>query len=199
MRAASTLPRLRVAAIRSRAGVSRLRRVSGKRIGSLQIAVIHRAQSSGNRAPGAGLLVASEGGHAVRNIGYPQISRVVNDCLSIGRNRRFAVFALAYFARIRPIQNRQPVCYSPHPLPLTPTTGTCPCAPAAAPRPIRMTRPFTKHAEGSVLVEFGDTQVICTASIEERVPPFSKAKGAVGSRRNTGCCRVRAHPDATRG
>ena len=39
-------------------------------------------------------------------------------------------------------------------------------------RPIRITRQFTKHAEGSVLVEFGDTQVICTASVEERVPFF---------------------------
>ncbi len=44
-------------------------------------------------------------------------------------------------------------------------------------RPIRMTRQFTKHAEGSVLVEFGDTRVICTASVEERVPPFLKGKG----------------------
>ena len=48
---------------------------------------------------------------------------------------------------------------------------------AAELRPIRLTRTFTKHAEGSVLVEFGDTQVICTASIEERVPPFLKGKG----------------------
>jgi len=37
---------------------------------------------------------------------------------------------------------------------------------------------YTKHAEGSVLVEFGDTRVICTASIEERVPPFLKGKGS---------------------
>ena len=44
-------------------------------------------------------------------------------------------------------------------------------------RPIRITRQFTKHAEGSVLVEFGDTQVICTASVEERVPFFLKGKG----------------------
>ncbi len=41
-------------------------------------------------------------------------------------------------------------------------------------RPIRFTRGYTKHAEGSVLVEFGDTKVICTASVEERVPPFLK-------------------------
>ncbi len=43
-------------------------------------------------------------------------------------------------------------------------------------RPIKITRNFTKHAEGSVLVEFGDTQVICTASVEERVPRFLKGK-----------------------
>ncbi|KAB2927569.1 MAG: ribonuclease PH [Candidatus Contendobacter sp.] len=48
---------------------------------------------------------------------------------------------------------------------------------ADEPRPIRITRQFTKHAEGSVLVEFGDTRVICTASVEERAPPFLKGKG----------------------
>ncbi|MBC2664707.1 ribonuclease PH [Novosphingobium flavum] len=36
---------------------------------------------------------------------------------------------------------------------------------------------FTKHAEGSVLISFGDTKVICTASVEERVPPFLRGKG----------------------
>ena len=45
-------------------------------------------------------------------------------------------------------------------------------------RAIRITPHFTKHAEGSVLVEFGDTRVICTASIEERVPSFLKGKGS---------------------
>jgi ribonuclease PH len=44
-------------------------------------------------------------------------------------------------------------------------------------RPVRITRNFTKHAEGSVLVEFGDTRVICTASVEESVPPFLRGKG----------------------
>jgi len=39
-------------------------------------------------------------------------------------------------------------------------------------RPVRLTRHFTKHAEGSVLVEFGDTRVLCTATVEERVPPW---------------------------
>jgi len=39
-------------------------------------------------------------------------------------------------------------------------------------RPVRITRGYTKHAEGSVLVEFGDTKVLCNASVEERVPPF---------------------------
>ncbi len=44
-------------------------------------------------------------------------------------------------------------------------------------RDIRFTCNFTKHAEGSVLVEFGDTRVLCTASVEARVPRFLKGKG----------------------
>ena len=44
-------------------------------------------------------------------------------------------------------------------------------------RPIKITRKFTRHAEGSVLIEFGETRVICTASIEESVPPFLRGKG----------------------
>ena len=44
-------------------------------------------------------------------------------------------------------------------------------------RRVRMTREFTKHAEGSVLVEFGDTKVLCTASVEERVPPHKRGSG----------------------
>jgi ribonuclease PH len=44
-------------------------------------------------------------------------------------------------------------------------------------RPVRLTRRYTKHAEGSVLVEFGDTKVICTASVDEKVPSFLKGKG----------------------
>lgn len=44
-------------------------------------------------------------------------------------------------------------------------------------RDVRITRHFTKHAEGSVLVEFGDTKVICTASVETSVPPFLRGKG----------------------
>src|SRR6202008_2154673 len=44
-------------------------------------------------------------------------------------------------------------------------------------RNIRITRDYTRHAEGSVLIECGDTKVICTASIEERVPGFLKGKG----------------------
>ncbi|MEJ2764471.1 ribonuclease PH [Photobacterium sp. MCCC 1A19761] len=44
-------------------------------------------------------------------------------------------------------------------------------------RPITITRQFTAHAEGSVLVEFGNTKVICTASVEENVPRWLKGKG----------------------
>ncbi|GIX37095.1 MAG: ribonuclease PH [Silanimonas sp.] len=44
-------------------------------------------------------------------------------------------------------------------------------------REVRIERGYTKHAEGSVLVAFGDTRVLCTASIEERVPAFLRGKG----------------------
>ena len=44
-------------------------------------------------------------------------------------------------------------------------------------RPVRITRGFTRHAEGSVLIEFGDTRVLCTASVEDKVPPFLRGAG----------------------
>jgi len=44
-------------------------------------------------------------------------------------------------------------------------------------RTIRITRNFTRHAEGSVLIEMGDTQVLCTASVEESLPAFLRGKG----------------------
>ena len=44
-------------------------------------------------------------------------------------------------------------------------------------RPVRLTRNFTRHAEGSILIEMGDTRVLCTASVEENVPPFLRCKG----------------------
>ena len=44
-------------------------------------------------------------------------------------------------------------------------------------RPVRLERRYTRHAEGSVLVSFGDTRVLCTASVEERVPQFLRGKG----------------------
>ena len=43
-------------------------------------------------------------------------------------------------------------------------------------RPVEIIRRYTKHAEGSVLVKFGDTHVLCTASIDEKVPPFLRGK-----------------------
>jgi ribonuclease PH len=44
-------------------------------------------------------------------------------------------------------------------------------------RPVRLQRRYTRHAEGSVLVAFGDTQVLCTASVDERVPPHKRGSG----------------------
>ncbi|MBC7488647.1 MAG: ribonuclease PH [Glaciimonas sp.] len=48
---------------------------------------------------------------------------------------------------------------------------------ADALRAVRLTRNYTKHAEGSVFIEFGDTKVICTASLSDKVPGFLKGKG----------------------
>ena len=48
---------------------------------------------------------------------------------------------------------------------------------ADALRPVTITRHYTKHAEGSVLIAFGDTRVLCTASVEEKVPPHKKGTG----------------------
>lgn len=50
-------------------------------------------------------------------------------------------------------------------------------------RPVTLTRNYTKHAEGSVLVEFGDTKVLCTASIDEGVPRFLKGQARLDHRR----------------
>ena len=44
-------------------------------------------------------------------------------------------------------------------------------------RPVTITRNYTRHAEGSVLIEFGDTKVLCNASVQEGVPRFLKGKG----------------------
>lgn len=44
-------------------------------------------------------------------------------------------------------------------------------------RPVKITRNYIRHAEGSVLIEMGDTKVICTATVEEKVPPFIKGTG----------------------
>jgi len=44
-------------------------------------------------------------------------------------------------------------------------------------RSVKITRNFTRHAEGSVLIEMGDTRVLCTASVEENLPPFLRGKG----------------------
>jgi ribonuclease PH len=48
---------------------------------------------------------------------------------------------------------------------------------ADALRPLTITRGFTRHAEGSVLIAFGDTQVLCTASVEDKVPPHKRGSG----------------------
>ena len=55
-------------------------------------------------------------------------------------------------------------------------------------RSVNFSRGATKHAEGSVIAEFGDTRVLCTASVSQGVPRFMKAKGADGLRQSMACC-----------
>lgn len=61
-------------------------------------------------------------------------------------------------------------------------------------RPVTLTRNYTKHAEGSVLVEFGDTKVLCTASIDEGVPRFLKGQAVVDHRRIWHAATRHTHP-----
>ncbi|MFN7131711.1 MAG: ribonuclease PH, partial [Myxococcales bacterium] len=70
-------------------------------------------------------------------------------------------------------------------------------------RQVKITPGFTKHAEGSVLVEFGDTRVLCTASIEEKVPPhmFNTGKGWVTAEYGMlpRATNTRSHREAAKG
>lgn len=70
-------------------------------------------------------------------------------------------------------------------------------------RPIKITRNFIKYAEGSCLIEMGDTKVICTASIEDKVPPFLKNSGQGWVTAEYGMlprsCETRTQRDATKG
>ena len=70
-------------------------------------------------------------------------------------------------------------------------------------RSVTIERQFTRHAEGSVLISFGETKVICTASVEERVPPFLRGKGSGWVTAEYGmlprATNQRTHREATRG
>jgi len=70
-------------------------------------------------------------------------------------------------------------------------------------RPIKITRDFIKYAEGSCLIEMGDTKVVCTASVEEKVPPFLKGSGKGWVTAEYGMlprsCETRTQRDASTG
>src|SRR5207237_7026180 len=70
---------------------------------------------------------------------------------------------------------------------------------AAELRPVRIQRRYTRHAEGSVLIEIGHTQVLCTASVEEKVPPFLKGRGSGWVTAEYGMLPRATHTRATRG
>jgi ribonuclease PH len=58
-------------------------------------------------------------------------------------------------------------------------------------RPVTVTRDYLLHPEGSVLVEFGATKVVCTATVEDKVPQFLKGQGLGWVTASTGCCPAR--------
>ena len=58
-------------------------------------------------------------------------------------------------------------------------------------RAVTLERGVVKYAEGSCLVKFGDTHVLVTATLEERLPPWLRVRAAAGSPPNTACCRAR--------
>ena len=66
---------------------------------------------------------------------------------------------------------------APSHLPVSSSFARADGRPAQALRPVSFTRQYTRHAEGSVLVSFGHTRVLCTASVEERVPPHKRGSG----------------------
>jgi len=70
-------------------------------------------------------------------------------------------------------------------------------------RPVKITRNFIKYPEGSCLIEMGDTKVICTASVEEKVPPFLKGSGQGWVTAEYGMlprsCETRSQRDSTKG
>lgn len=66
-------------------------------------------------------------------------------------------------------------------------------------RPVKITTDYTMYAEGSVLVEMGNTKVICTASVEEKVPPFLEGQGPrLGNRRVCDAPACDQYPQKTR-
>src|SRR5690606_1591862 len=142
-----------------------------------QVAVVDRAQFPAQGAVGGGRLDAGEGGHAVHHganlVGERKQAR---DCTPVrpsaqsGVSRRpwrpyNAPQVRACHARRFPLLYRYQQMKRP--------SGRA----STQLRSVRITRNYTKHAEGSVLVEFGDTRVICTASVEAGVPRFLKGQG----------------------
>src|SRR5690606_8349512 len=115
-----------------------------------EIAMVDRAQLDAQAAVGGLALGTRESGHAADHCAGPSVERAGNGKL----RGRFAI------ASPRMPMNPRPRGRAPDQL-----------------RPISFERRYTRHAEGSVLVSFGDTRVLCTASVEDKVPPFLRGAG----------------------
>ena len=137
----------------------------GQAHADLQEPVVDRAQLTGQRAPAGGALAVGIGGHASNHAGF-RCSQSANGTLAVS---------------LEP--PRPPVSgpgVAPHPPSyrnLSMTDSRPSGRQADQLREVRIERAFTRHAEGSVLVSFGETRVLCTASVENRVPGFLRGKG----------------------
>src|SRR5690606_20295575 len=120
----------------------------GRAEADLEEAVVDRAELAGERPPRGCALAGGVGGHAADHAG------------------------IRWFG--------EPMVNS-HAIPAVSDMSQSPRPSGRAPdqmREVRIERGFTRHAEGSVLVAFGDTRVLCTASVENRVPGFLRGKGS---------------------
>ncbi len=135
----------------------------GQAQGDFQIAVVHRPQFPGQVALIGAEFAAGEGGHAVNHADPLSGWLAGRHCSALRRSG--GIVGVLYSAVFPPaVQGFQMM--------KRPSERA-----ADQMRQVTLTRHYTKHAEGSVLVEFGDTKVICTVSVEAGVPRFLRGSG----------------------
>jgi hypothetical protein len=177
--------------------------------------MIDRAQLEGERTPAGFRFRACERGHAadhgwrVLSVVGAQYAMGQPGLRATGRSKGCSLSYKSIASTSIGTSRRRTPHFSPLPsalsLTLSPAaklqTQVCDSPMTTSPRPsgrahdelrvIGIERNYTRHAEGSVLIACGDTRVLCTASIEEKVPPFLRGKGEGWVRPSTACFRAR--------